>query len=438
MKKLALFDIDRTVAEGSIGVLLVQHLMKKGLFPKKDYQRITKAIKLNDAGKINFTKRGELIIKSWANGLKGLSKSQIEREAREFFETKHKKEVYPGARQLVEYLKRKNYFVVGISRAFEEVLEPLGKYLKLNHVVGTRFEYKNGICTGNVLNQMWKPGAKEKELMNIFSSENLTTYESMAFGDTEDDYYMLKFVEYPITVNANKKLEKIATQKYWPIYNDLSLLLEDIKSGRFMPKIDWFGHYSRKYDRIIMNEKMLGNVIENDGKFIAILKKYAKPNAKVLEAGCGLGRTAVALSLAGYRVTAIDNDKGILRIARINCFNFGSNIRLMLLDFFDIDKRFKKWSFGAVTHEGVLEHFSDNQMKIILDKQLKVAPVIVFSVPVKSKRNDAYFKRDHVGHRNLWSKRDWVNFLKGKYSIKQATITPALRKDDLVMVIGKK
>lgn len=438
MKKLALFDIDRTIAEGSIGVLFVGYLLKKGLFPRKNYLEIKKAIKLNNQGKIGYTKRGEIIIKSWATGLKGTARTKIEDEAKTFFEKQHSRQVYPGAKELIEDLKRKGYFVVGVSRAFDEVLTPLKNYLKMNRVVGTGFECKNGAYTGKLLNEMWKPGAKEKELMKLFTQENLTTYESMAFGDTEDDYYMLKFVEYPVTVNANKKLEKIATQKYWPIYNDLKVLLGDMKSGKFMPKIDWFGHYSQKYDRIIMNDQMLKQVIENDKHFIQILKKYVKPKGKILEAGCGLGRTAVALSQAGFRVTAIDNDKGILRIAKINCYNHGKNISVGLIDFFEVDKRFKPRSFDAVTHEGVLEHFSDNQIKIILDKQLKVAPLVVFSVPVKTKRNDEYFKRDHVGHRNLWSKENWAHFLKDRYRLREAGIKHALRKDDLVMVISRK
>src|SRR3989344_7712163 len=149
----------------------------------------------------------------------------------------------------------------------------------------------------------------------------------MAFGDTKDDYYMLKFVEFPITVNANKALEKIALERHWPIYHNLKDLLRDLQSGKLFPKTNWFNHYSEKYNRIILNEIMLKQVLLNDHFFIDIVKKYVKSGGKILEAGCGLGRTAISLSSKGFKVTAIDNDKDILKIAKINCFNFGKSVR---------------------------------------------------------------------------------------------------------------
>ncbi len=438
MKKLALFDIDRTLAEGSIGVLCTNWLSKRKLFFNRYSNEINRAIKLNKNGKLSYKKRGEIIIKNWVEGFKGWNKEDILQEAKGYFKKEHYKRIYPGARDLMKYLKKNNYYIVGISRAFEECLIPLKNYLDVDYIVGTKFEYKRGKCTGKLLNKMWEAGAKEKELMEMFKHTNLTTEESIAFGDTEDDFYMLKFVEYPVTVNVNKTLEKIATEKHWPIYNNLKILLRDLKSGKFIPQQNWFHHYAKKYGHIIINDGMFKEAVRNDKSFIQVVKKYVKPKGKILEIGCGLGRTAINLSLNNFDVTAVDNEKDILKIAKINCYNFGKNIKLRLMDMFEIDKRYKAKSFKAVTHGGVLEHFSDNQIKIILDKQLKVAPLVIFSVPVKSKRNEKYFKNDIMGHRYLWSKTEWVNFLKNYYKIRETKIEKALRKDDLIIVVGKK
>lgn len=438
MKKFALFDIDRTLADGSIGVEFARFLVKQRLFPRGEFTIIERAIRLNNQGKMSYAKRGEIIIKAWARGFKGWREKDLRKAAQRFFSEEYCQRMYLGSLELISYLKNKGYFIAGISRAFEEVLTPLSDHLKLSGVVGTRFEYKNGVCTGKLSNKMWKSKAKQNAIMTLFKEENLTTYNSMAFGDTEDDYYMLEVVQHPISVNANKNLEKIANQKHWPIYHNLRLLLDDLQSGKLVARKGWFEHYSRKYDRILMNDKMFAESIENDRLFIAIVNKHAKKAARILEAGCGLGRTAIALSNAGYRVTAIDKEGDILRAAKINCFNYAPAVKLELVDFFEIDERFKPRSFDAVTHEGVLEHFTDNQIKVILNKQLKVAPVIIFSVPIKSKRNDKYFESDAVGHRNLWTKNEWVQFLSNNYSLKQTSTTNALRKDDLIIVLSKR
>ena len=209
MKKLVLFDIDRTLAEGSIGVLFVNYLFKKNLFSKKCYIEINNAIELNNKGKISYQKRGEIIIKNWAEGFKGYNRNDLISLAKDYFKNEHYKKVYSGAKELIKFLREKDYYVVGISRAFEECLIPLKEYLNISLIIGTKFEYKNETYTGNLMNKMWKAGAKERELMNVFKITNLTTEGSMAFGDTKDDYYMLAYSEFVIPlVNAVKELKQ--------------------------------------------------------------------------------------------------------------------------------------------------------------------------------------------------------------------------------------
>ncbi len=43
-----------------------------------------------------------------------------------------------------------------------------------------------------------------------------------------------------------------------------------------------------------------------------------------------------------------------------------------------------------------------------------------------------------MGHRHLWSKTQWVEFLKNYYKIKEARVVRAIRKDDLVIALTKK
>lgn len=436
MKRLALFDVDRTLVEGSIGVAFTKFLVNKKIFPKKYYSDIEGAISLNKLGKMSFQKRGKMIIENWARGFKGQKKSDILKQAQIFFNKEKNRIVYSGAKELIEYLKKKNYYVIAISRTFEESLLPLQKYLGIQELAGTKFECnEDGKYTGRLANKMWEESAKKRELMEILKHTNLIFENSLAFGDTEDDYYMLNFAKYPITVNANRTLEKIAIKRNWPIYRDLKLLSRDLKSGKLMPQTDWLHHYLRKYGFVFMNDETAQFSSTNDKPFVDVVKKFIKPDGKILEVGCGLGRTAINLSLAGFHVTAIDSDSDILDVARINCINFGRNIKLKLMNLFDIDRYFKSKSFDVVTHGGVLEHFSDNQIKIALDKELIVAKRVIFSVPVRSKRNEGYFKRDIMGHRHLLTENEWRNFLKDYYLIKYSKVNRSLRKDDLIVVL---
>lgn len=66
---------------------------------------------------------------------------------------------------------------------------------------------------------------------------------------------------------------------------------------------------------------------------------------------------------------------------------------------------FKNNSFDMVCHQGFLEHFSDEEIVILLREQLRVAPVVVFSVP-----NNHYGHKDK-GDERLLSKREWEKIL---------------------------
>ncbi len=151
-------------------------------------------------------------------------------------------------------------------------------------------------------------------------------------------------------------------------------------------------------------------------------RKYLKKGSRVLECGCGLGCTAVPLSHY-YTLTCIDIDKEVLNYAKINGKNFGKNMKFRLMDAFDVDKKFKEDSFDACTHGGFIEHFPENKIKVMLKKQLKIAPMVIFSMPIKTRYNLAAYKTRKINkrqvhedqiYRNLWAKSYWINnILKG-------------------------
>ena len=178
-------------------------------------------------------------------------------------------------------------------------------------------------------------------------------------------------------------------------------------------------------------------------------KKYLKRGSKVLECGCGLGCTAVPLSHY-YDITCIDIDKEVLKYAKINGKNFGKNMKFKLIDVFDVDKKFKEDSFDACTHGGFIEHFPEKKIKRLLKKQLKIAPLIIFSMPIRTKYNlKAYKTRKtrtgevHIDqiYRNLWTKKYWLNTILKDFNVvefKEAGNKYSISGLDELMVVIKR
>jgi SAM-dependent methyltransferase len=169
-------------------------------------------------------------------------------------------------------------------------------------------------------------------------------------------------------------------------------------------------------------------------KGLKLYGNYLKPGSKILDVGCGLGCTAVPLSTLGYDVTGIDNDPDVVKAAKKNAGNFGKKMKVVHGDILEMDRLFKNDSFDACISGGVLEHFSEGEIRVIMDKQLLIAPLVILSVPIATKNDvrDEYkdYERricaDGV-YRNLWSSDCWVDHILKRYNIVYHKVATASR-----------
>jgi 2-polyprenyl-3-methyl-5-hydroxy-6-metoxy-1,4-benzoquinol methylase len=198
---------------------------------------------------------------------------------------------------------------------------------------------------------------------------------------------------------------------------------------------NWYEHYTKKLGgKLILDRKGFEKNLENDRPFIEILKTHVKHGSKILEIGCGLGRNTISMSLKGYEILTVDRDEKMLRTAKKNVKKWGKRTRFKKANIREIDKIFKNRKFDACVHQSVMEHFEKNEISFLLKKQLKIAEKVIFSVPLKTKRNKDYFKGGLIKYRNLWSGDYWIkNILKDFRIIDHKLIRQ--RTDNLVIVL---
>lgn len=92
------------------------------------------------------------------------------------------------------------------------------------------------------------------------------------------------------------------------------------------------------------------------------LTKHLKPNARILDAGCGSGRDSLAFKEAGYSITAFDGSVALARIASTLLSQPVPAIRFEELDI--------RGSFNAVWANASLLHLEDAALEITLKKLL--------------------------------------------------------------------
>jgi len=159
--------------------------------------------------------------------------------------------------------------------------------------------------------------------------------------------------------------------------------------------------WSEYYKTIPDLEMFIGNLYGHK-EFLSQIVSF-KPK-RVLEVGSGSALMSIFLSYLGMNVTAVDNDKKLLASQKEIITLYNAKIKLKYADAFNLP--FKKNEFDIIFHQGLFEHFSDDKIIELLDEQLRVAPIMVFSVP-----NKFYPKKD-FGNERLLSKNEWDKILK--------------------------
>ena len=177
-----------------------------------------------------------------------------------------------------------------------------------------------------------------------------------------------------------------------------------------MTEKDWFERFTQHRNAVFTKEdfdKYKKGIL----KGLKYYEKYLPKGSKILELGCGLGFRAVPLSSLGYKVVGIDSDRRVVEAAKKNAENFGGGIKIIEGDISNIDNFFQKDSFDACISAGVLEHFDEEEVRKLVNLQLKLAPLVIAIMPLKHEVD-----HDKV-HVNFWSEEEWVNTVLKNYNI---------------------
>lgn len=139
---------------------------------------------------------------------------------------------------------------------------------------------------------------------------------------------------------------------------------------------------------------------------INLIKKYSKNN-KLIESGSGTGVLSTYMASLGYDVTGIDIDKDILKLSKKIAKNYNSKNKpnFQIKSIFELD--YKKNNFDVSFSNGVLEHFTNEQIINTLKQQMKIAKIVIFGIPTK------YFNQEEAmyGDERYMSYKFWRSLI---------------------------
>lgn len=163
--------------------------------------------------------------KAFAKSFKGMTQAELD----DFFGelvAKAKQEAHHGLIHKIREHERQGDHIIVLSGALKPFLKAFTKELELDvHIISTEIEIdRNGICTGNIgsivngdekVNHVREWMDRQQQIGILSQAEGEETW---AYADSESDVPLFQFVKYPIVVNPDDDMKKIALNEGWVLF----------------------------------------------------------------------------------------------------------------------------------------------------------------------------------------------------------------------------
>lgn len=163
--------------------------------------------------------------KAFAKSFKGMTKTELGDFFRKLV-VMGKDDAHHGLIHKIREHERQGDHIIVLSGALEPFLIAFTEELGLDvHIISTELKMnQNGICTGKVgamingdekVNHVKKWMDRQRQLGNLTEEEAVETW---AYADSESDVPLFQFVKFPIVVNPDDEMKKIALKQGWILF----------------------------------------------------------------------------------------------------------------------------------------------------------------------------------------------------------------------------
>jgi HAD superfamily hydrolase (TIGR01490 family) len=212
----AFFDLDKTIIAKSSTLAFARPLSRAGFLSKRALIRAGIAQAYYSMFGADHDQM-EKVREELSALTKGWDRSEISRLVEETVDAVVAPLVYAEALAIIDEHHRAGRRVIVISSSPVEVVEPLGTYLGIDEVIGTRSELDEaGKYTGRLEFYAYGPG-KADAIRELAEREGLSLGDSYAYSDSITDLPMLEVVGHPVAVNPDKDLRDIAEERDWQV-----------------------------------------------------------------------------------------------------------------------------------------------------------------------------------------------------------------------------
>ena len=211
---IAFFDLDRTLLKVNSGKVLIRRAHQTGLMNTRD---IIHAIYLSFLHKFDLRKTVQ-IVSQMPNWLAGISEQKLLDLSEKIVNNELVDLIRPEMQNVIKKHKENNARLVILSAALPYICNPIARYLQFDDIICSELEVVNGLFTGIPRGRLCLSEEKSSRLNDFCALHKCSVNDVYYYGDSIEDLPVLDTVGYPVCINPDKKLAKIAIKKGWTIH----------------------------------------------------------------------------------------------------------------------------------------------------------------------------------------------------------------------------
>lgn len=209
----ALFDFDGTLIAGFSVVQFLREQVSQRRLSLDDARRMA----FNSARLIARRASFSELFNASCELLAGADEAEYGAFGREVYERRIARLIYPEARALIREHKACGHTVAIVSSATRYQVHPAAEDLGVDRVYCTELGVKAGVFTGKVEGEVCWGEGKLGAARRLAAAEGFRLDKAFFYSDSDEDIPLLESVAYPRVMNPNRKLEKVAKQRDWPV-----------------------------------------------------------------------------------------------------------------------------------------------------------------------------------------------------------------------------
>lgn len=212
--KLAIFDLDNTLIAGDSDYLWGQYLCERGHIDADRHRELHREY-------YEDYRAGRLDIRAFLRfQLKPLAQYPLESllEWRaDYLEDKIRPILLPRAAALLDEHRAKGHTLLIITATNRFITEPIARMLKVENLIASEPEMRDGRYTGNVSGTPAYREGKVQRLEQWLSERHAHLEESWFYSDSHNDLTLLARVDHPVAVDPDIMLREESIRRGWPI-----------------------------------------------------------------------------------------------------------------------------------------------------------------------------------------------------------------------------